>query len=398
MRILVGLVTIGMTLASAGPANGIPAFARKYGVSCSMCHSPAPRLNAFGEMFAANGFEFAIGEQARDTMHTGDPLLRLQRGFPLAVRLDAFVQGYSKAPADGAKIDLQTPWNIKILSGGQIAEKVSYYMYFFLSERGEVAGLEDAYVQFTDLAGTGVSVMLGQFQVSDPMFKRELRLEHEDYQVYRVRVGDARADITYDRGVMALASPWKGGDVAVQLLNGRGLSAAGENRLFDRDTWKTYSVRVSQDVGPLRIGGFGYLGHEREQDADNRIRVFGPDVTLALGQTVELNGQYLRRQDTDPLFTGSRTDSEVDAMMLELIWGPQGPTGRWFFTGLYNGVESDTRIFTIRQGEAGPLDSYRSLALGGTYVIRRNLRWLGESQWNLDGGGTRLTLGLVAAF
>jgi len=211
-------------------------------------------------------------------------------------------------------------------------------------------------------------------------------------------VGDARADITYDRGVMALASPWKGGDVAVQLLNGRGLSAAGENRLFDRDTWKTYSVRVSQDVGPLRIGGFGYLGHEREQDADNRIRVFGPDVTLALGQTVELNGQYLRRQDTDPLFTGSRTDSEVDAMMLELIWGPQGPTGRWFFTGLYNGVESDTRIFTIRQGEAGPLDSYRSLALGGTYVIRRNLRWLGESQWNLDGGGTRLTLGLVAAF
>jgi len=52
-------------------------------------------------------------------------------------------------------------------------------MYFLLSERGEVAGLEDAYVQFTDVAGTGVALLLGQFQVSDPLFKRELRLAQE---------------------------------------------------------------------------------------------------------------------------------------------------------------------------------------------------------------------------
>lgn len=51
-----------------------------------------------------------------------------------------------------------------------------------------MAGLEDAYVQFTDVGGSGVSVIAGQFQVSDPLFKRELRLEYEDYQPYRVRV------------------------------------------------------------------------------------------------------------------------------------------------------------------------------------------------------------------
>ena len=47
------------------PTDGhaIPAFARKYRVSCLVCHSAVPRLNAFGEQFAANGFEFAPGER-----------------------------------------------------------------------------------------------------------------------------------------------------------------------------------------------------------------------------------------------------------------------------------------------------------------------------------------------
>ena len=34
----------------------IPAFARKYGLSCKICHDPFPRLNAYGEDFAGNGF------------------------------------------------------------------------------------------------------------------------------------------------------------------------------------------------------------------------------------------------------------------------------------------------------------------------------------------------------
>ena len=55
----------------------IPAFARKYGVSCSLCHAPAPRLTKFGETFAGNGFELRVGEEPPDTMATGDPLLRL---------------------------------------------------------------------------------------------------------------------------------------------------------------------------------------------------------------------------------------------------------------------------------------------------------------------------------
>ncbi len=162
-------------------------------------------------------------------------MLRLMRDLPLAVRFDAYIQAQSRARNGRVVTDLQTPWLIKLLSGGEIAHDISYYFYFFLAERGEVAGLEDAYLQFTDLAGSGVSVIAGQFQVSDPLFKRELRLEFEDYQPYRFRVGDAIADLTYDRGFMAFFSPREGMDVSLQAgqrrrLEGRRGTAAVRHR------------------------------------------------------------------------------------------------------------------------------------------------------------------------
>ncbi len=154
--------------ASSAQAMKIPAFARKYNVSCVQCHAPVPRLNTFGEIFATNGFEFAKGEEPRDTVATGDPLLRLQRTLPLAVRFDSYVTALSKRKEGQASADIQSPWVIKLLSGGQVADKVSYYTYFLLSERGEVAGLEDAYVQFTDIFGSQASLIVGQFRSPTP--------------------------------------------------------------------------------------------------------------------------------------------------------------------------------------------------------------------------------------
>ena len=50
---------------------------------------------------------------------------------------------------------------MKLLSGGQVADKVSYTSTS-AQRAGEVAGLEDAYLQFTDLGGSGISVIAGQ--------------------------------------------------------------------------------------------------------------------------------------------------------------------------------------------------------------------------------------------
>ncbi len=405
--------TIESARISLAHAN-IPAFARKYGLSCSVCHAPAPRLTEFGEQFAANGFEMAPGEPPRDTIDTGDPTLRLLSEIPLAIRFDAYVRALSRREGSEVAYDIQTPWGIKLLSGGAIADKVSYYLYFFLSERGEVAGLEDAYLQFTDIAGSGVSAIVGQFQLSDPLFKRELRLEYEDYQPYRVRVGDAVADLTYDRGFMASWSPWEGGDLVAMLVNGQGLREGSESRSLDRDALKSGGLRWSQDVGPLRLGVYGYGGGERIGDVTNRTWIFGPDATIPLGTAAELNLQYLRRLDDDPFFGtcaiaspcpgGFTTNEEttVDMAFAEVLWWPSGPSGRVYISGLYNWIDADRPIVSLRIGEQetapGLLSRYTSGTLGLNYLLSRNIRLLTEGGWDFERDQARFVTGVMTAF
>jgi hypothetical protein len=398
LALLSALVTSSFVLLlPVRDAAAVPAFARKYDVSCSLCHNPAPRLTDFGETFAANGFQFSLEEAPRDTLDTGDADLLLLERVPLAIRLDAYARADTRDGTPGT--DLQMPWMIKLLSGGQIAPKVSYYLYFFMSERGEVAGLEDAYVQFSDIGGSGVDLLVGQFQVSDPLFKRELRLQYEDYQPYRVRVGGTRVDLTYDRGVMFAFSPWEGGDLSLQVVNGRGLEEATALRVYDRDHGKNVAARLSQDLGPLRLGGFAYFGRESADGHSSDFRVFGPDATFALGPTVQVNAQYLRRTDERPFFADpGPADTRVDMGFGELVWSPQGGTGRWFFTGLYNHVAAETPVFTIRQGESGLLRRYRSAALGANYMMARNLRLTGEVLYDLDAEDMRLVAGFMSAF
>ena len=390
----------------------IPGFARKYNVSCSLCHAPFPRLNEFGEDFAGNGFILSRDAPPEDTVDVADPLLLLQDRVPLAVRFDSYVQALTRGEGNVAATDLKTPWMIKLLSGGQISDEVSYYLYFFLSERGEVAGLEDAYLQFSDLGGSGVDVVVGQFQVSDPMFKRELRLEFEDYVLYRARVGDARADLTYDRGIMAAASPWDGGDLVAEVVNGRGLGEASERRQYDGDSPKNVALRASQEVGPVRLGGFIYRGWERAEGLTDNILIWGPDATVHLGARAVLNLQYLRRTDSNPYFlteceAGSgrcfpdRADPleiTTDGALAELLLFPGGANGSWTLSGLFNWVEADLDVVSVRVGEEGPLDRYRSASLGASYLWSRNLRLLTEASWDFELERARFTAGAVTAF
>jgi hypothetical protein len=399
IRVVAVLAALALVVVAVPPteADAIPAFARKYNVSCVLCHAPAPRLTPFGEQFAGQGFQFALGEEPPDAQDVGDADLLLMENVPLAVRLDAYLQTLDGGP--GPDSDLQTPWLIKLLSGGQIANNVSYYLYFFMSERGEVAGLEDAYVQFSDLGGSGVDLLVGQFQVSDPLFKRELRLEYEDYQAYRVRVGETRADLTYDRGLMAAFSPWQGGDLSVQLVNGRGLEHADATLHYDRDDGKSVAGRLSQAVGPMRLGAFGYYGRETANELDNEILWYGPDATVALGPRFELNLQYLRRSDERPFFAGTDDEAtDVDMGFAELVWSPQGSAGDWFFTALYNHVDADGPVVSLRQGEDGLLEQYRSTALGANWMMARNLRLTSELQYDLERESFRWVAGFMSAF
>ncbi|MFB6261476.1 MAG: hypothetical protein ABEJ96_05255 [Thiohalorhabdaceae bacterium] len=47
---------LGLALWLPQAAQAIPAFARQTEMSCTTCHAAVPKLNSFGEDFAANGY------------------------------------------------------------------------------------------------------------------------------------------------------------------------------------------------------------------------------------------------------------------------------------------------------------------------------------------------------
>lgn len=68
-------------LLSSMAAQAAPMFARQYGVSCMTCHAAFPRLNAYGEEFAANNFRMPNWKDT--TVQTGDDQLALPSQIPM---------------------------------------------------------------------------------------------------------------------------------------------------------------------------------------------------------------------------------------------------------------------------------------------------------------------------
>jgi len=378
---------------------GAPAFARKYRISCTTCHAPPPRLKPFGEEFAGRGFRMeGAQEPTRAYYDTGDPLLLLPRDLHIGLRMEGFA---SWKEDQVAETDVEFPWVWKIISGGPLSESASYYFYF-LVERGEVEGLEDAYLQLNGLFGLPVDLIAGQFQVSDPLFKRELRLERFDYLIYKASVGDSRVDLTYDRGLM-FGWAFPGGiETILEIVTGSGIAHADDARNFDRDKYKNAALRLTRSFGPVRVGVFGYYGKEEMEESTakqayaavdslrtNEMTYWGPDLTLMLGRAVEVNAQYLERRDDHPFFLPATTVSDIVTRggFAEIHAFPQGQDGRWVLSGLYNRVESDD-----------PDAEEETVSLTVSHLLARNLRLLIEGGRDLERETNRATVGLVSAF
>jgi hypothetical protein len=391
------VLTLLPTSAAAG-REPIPAFARKYGVSCTLCHTVAPKLSAFGEEFAGNGFRMAPQEVPRDTVDTGDRLLQLLKDVPLAVRLDAYLQGYTGGDVAS---DLQSPYNVKLLSGGTISNSLSYYFYFFLFERGEVGGIEDAFIYWNDIGGAPLDGALGQFQVSDPMFKRELRVSFQDYAIYRARVGLQPADLTYDRGIMAMADA-AGFTATLEIINGNGRGEAEPNRRLDNDPMKNFFGHLTRNLTPnVRLGAMGYFGRqdgapdETAPTVTNTLWMAGADATISVG-VVELNLQYIHRQDTNPAFEPVEEKAYTNGGLAELVL--HKPGNRWYGLALYNIVDCSRPLLTVRLGELTNIERYQTVTAGAGWLAKRNFRLTFEGTYDIEQERARWTVGLVTAF
>ncbi len=379
LRILIALIILAGTLSEL---QAIPAFARKYSMSCKTCHAPFPKLKDYGEEFAANGFALKDKEATRFFQDTGDDNLSLIRDVPLAMRLEGYVT-YNKEKSKTT--DYYAPSVFKILSGGELSKFISYYAYYIL-EDGENGKIEDAYLMFNNIANLDLDIYIGQFQVSDPLFKREVRLTRADYDILKVKVGASPVNLTYDRGLMINYMPVEGTDIFALFVNGTGIGTPGTNGNFDNDDYKNVAVRISQDIIPgVRIGTFGYFGKEVQRFSENAMNMFSGDITLNAGP-FELNAMYLNRLDDATLYSGRITDIRTEGAMAELIYLPNGDDSRFYGVAVFNWIQSKQETLNSR-----------TIALHAGHAARRNIRLTAEWQYNFTHKFPAFSLGFIAA-
>ncbi|MGB9695671.1 MAG: hypothetical protein ACP5P3_05935 [Ignavibacteria bacterium] len=380
--ILKTILVLNLILLFTSETFSIPAFARKYNMSCNVCHLAAPKLKPYGEEFASNGFQLKDKEPVRFFRNTGDDELLLMRELPIALRFELWGQYENGTTVNG---DFKTPYILKFLSGGNIFKNVSYYFYFFISERGKLAGIEDAYVMFNDIAKTGLDAYVGQFQASDPLFKRELRLELEDYKIYSTRVGYSLATLKYERGIMLNYTLPTNTDIVAEIVNGNGIDTED---IFDNDNNKNVLLRLSQRLNKnVRVGTFGYYGKEDFDSTRNELWMAGADATIDL-EPIQLNVQYLYRNDNNPdLLVGTTNKAKTQGGFVELVLAPKGDKSKWLATLLFNKISSDKSYL-----------NYESYTANLTYLIARNIRLIGEYSYLKETKTSRVSLGLFTAF
>ena len=224
---------------------------------------------------------------------------------------------------------------------------------------------------------------MGQFAVSDPLFKSELRYTMEPYKIYSSRPGTSTTDLKYDKGLIFDKGFSTGTTIVGQIVNGNGIGEADQGYIFDKDKYKNLMLSVNQDIGQfITVGFFGYTGREVVADALHMdvsdIRMFGPDITFDFNERFMLSAQFVKRTDSRvfvPGFpAGMMEDVETLGAFAELIYSPKGDMSKWYLTGLINWVESDY----------DPLD-YASATLHAGYLLRRNTRVVGEFTQQFSG-------------
>lgn len=373
-------------------AQAIPAFARSYNMSCITCHAAFPRLNEFGEQFIENNYRLPNWKNA--TVETGDDMLALPESVPLALRTQAFAQARQADAIDintgdtvSADTDFQSPYQIKLLSSAPLSDHISYYFYAIFAEKGDNGSVivEDAWFSHDDIFDSGISLMLGQFQVSDLMFPREIRLTFQDFMVYRM------AGLTYDRGTIFsyAAGPL---DLSLGLVNGNGIdenktiNSPGYKRpdhLFDNNTGKSVFGRIGTDVAGVQLGLFGYSGTQKNAtgpagtDSGNRDTdkiAYGVDLSGKFGGKTYWFAQLLQN-DWDGFIDENKNYSWFGSFIgIDYIH-----SDHWAYSLLYNYADANDLKNTDTVYEGIDINS---LTFSAAYYFMRNVK--GVIEVNID--------------
>jgi hypothetical protein len=276
-------------------AEAIPAFARKYETSCVTCHVGYPKLNAFGEAFRLNGFQYPEDDEDQtkdEPVSMGSDAYK--KVFPNAVwpnnipgkpPLALRVQSGWQYQKDGDPETAFIAPSLNLLSGGTLGENTSWLAGAHLFEQGEVGSIDRAFLQLSRILGTDsspnlLSLRVGQFIPNITSFAnhRGWALTPYAYNTFAPGSDEFGGDHEHGGDAFGLESFQLGAEIYgivvhrlrwhAGLVNGSGV---GE---------ETNSAKDGYFSALYKLGGMGFDGHGATADASGRNWV---DNSITLG-------------------------------------------------------------------------------------------------------------------
>ena len=262
------MLTVGLLAFSMFPtsAHAIPAFARKYGFNCNMCHAGFTRLNDFGQRYRDNGYQIPGQQGGEKTVFESGP--------PIALRTSA---GFSYYKVEDRSSNGFNLYGLDLLAAGVFHKNVSFLLIYTPrvdepagdfsgpgsgSNPSQLGGLEAVNVVFSNLVENALNVRVGRYEPAYHPFssKRKYTL-FTPYEIYTFETPNNSFIFDDNQiGVEATGHFPMGFKYGVGVVNGTGGNPDNNSaKDFYLNAFQTFGKGDGQTAGQ-RVGLFGYYG------------------------------------------------------------------------------------------------------------------------------------------
>jgi hypothetical protein len=314
-------------------ALAIPAFARKHGFNCNMCHVAFPKLNDFGQRFRDNGYQIPGQAGLEKTV--------FENGIPLAVRTTA---GYSLYGTGGLTAGGFHLYGLDLLAAGVLHKNISFLFVYTPridepaadwtgpgngDNPAQLAAIESANVVFSNIIRDKLNLRLGRFEPGFQLLSsKRLYYILQPFEIYSFAGSRNSFDFSANHiGIEATGRFNPGLKYALGYINGTG--ANPDNNKFN-DLYlavsKTFGKGEGQSAGQ-RIGVFGYLGWE-PTDFTNLIVSPVGDINgrnnrnfTRVGGDISLNWKTFNLQAMALRGSDDRAFNNIDPTRSYTFWG-----------------------------------------------------------------------------
>jgi hypothetical protein len=313
--------------------SAIPAFARKYGFNCNMCHVAFPKLNDFGQRFRDNGYQIPGQAGLEKTV--------FETAVPIAVRTTT---GYSLYEAGKGTMAGFHIYGLDLLAAGVLHKNISFLFVYTPridepaadfhgpgsgDNPAQLAAVESASLIFSNLIRDKLNLRIGRFEPSFQLLSsKRLYYILQPFEIYNFVGGLNGFDYSANQLGIEASGHFRGGfKYGLGYVNGNGANP-------DNNSYKDFYGVLSQTIGRgegqsagQRIAVFGYYGWQPTEFLSSDVSPVG-DINgeknknfYRLGGSLSLNWKAFNLQAMAFRGVDDKIFNDIDPAQDYKFWG-----------------------------------------------------------------------------